>query len=302
MGTIIGIKDGSFSGSETRDSAFKKRKRKYSVVFEIVADDLSETWTHVLTTPELPRLLEDWKGDGCRCKSRTPKEAHTVHFNGRLTILWEVECQFDSEVMYLDRKDDDPLTWPTELSISSQEVTEDLLKDAETDEPVVNPNGERIQIEIPNSYPIVEFSRYEPYPDTPAGIAAFISKMNRFKNRINADEFMGFEPGTCFLYAPQTTREQINGGYFFKVTYRILIKADEGEEPFKAKPLCEGYMAKNLDAGGTVQSTSEIYGQNIKVNLDAFGMPLGEDADPVFLSFNQYKSVNFSELQLLPEE
>lgn len=187
-------------------------------------------------------------------------------------------------------------------AISSQEVTEDLLKDAETDEPVVNPNGERIQIEIPNSYPVIEFSRYEPSPDTPAGIAAFISKMNRFKNRINSDEFMGFEPGTCFLYAPQTTREQINGGYFFKVTYRILIKADEGEEPFKAKPLCEGYMAKNPDAGGTVQSTSEIYGQNIKVNLDAFGMPLGEDADPVFLSFNQYKSVNFSELQLLPEE
>ena len=119
--------------------------------------------------------------------------------------------------------------------------------------------GSPIRSRTLRSYPVVEFSRYEPYPDTPAGIAAFISKMNRFKNRINADEFMGFEPGTCFLYAPQTTREQINGGYFFKVTYRILIKADEGEEPFKAKPLCEGYMAKNPDAGGSIQSTSGRY-------------------------------------------
>ena len=50
-------------------------------------------------------------------KSRTPKEAHTIHFHGRLTILWEVEYQFDSEVIFRDnRKDDDPLTWPTELS------------------------------------------------------------------------------------------------------------------------------------------------------------------------------------------
>lgn len=68
--------------------------RKYSVVFEIVADDVDETWTHILAqTPKLPRLLEDWKNDGCRCKSRTPKEARTIQLDGKLTILWEVECQ-----------------------------------------------------------------------------------------------------------------------------------------------------------------------------------------------------------------
>lgn len=272
---------------------------KYSVVFEIVADDVDETWTHILAqTPKLPRLLEDWKNDGCRCKSRTRKEARTIQLDGKLTILWEVECQFDSDVIFQDAKENDPLTWPTTLSISSQEVTEDLLKDAETDEPVVNPNGERIHIEVPNSYPVIEFSRYEAYPDTPAGIAAFIAKMNRFKNRLNADEFMGFAPGTCFLYAPQTTREQINGSLYFRTTYRILIKADEGEKPFTAKPLCEGYMVIDNE-DGQLKNTSEIYGQNIKVNLDANGHILNPNDTPQFLCFNQYKSVNFSELQLL---
>ena len=62
MGTIIGIKDGSFSGSEERESAFKKKKRKYSVIFEVVADSLEESWTSILNTPKLPKLLQDWKG------------------------------------------------------------------------------------------------------------------------------------------------------------------------------------------------------------------------------------------------
>ncbi|MDO4583526.1 MAG: hypothetical protein Q4D62_05420 [Planctomycetia bacterium] len=106
-------------------------------MFEIVVDDVDETWTHIFAqTPKLPRLLKDWKNDGCRCKSRAPKEARTIQLDGKLPILWKVECQFDSEVMFRYTKEEDPLTWPTTLSISSREVTEDLLKDAETGEPV----------------------------------------------------------------------------------------------------------------------------------------------------------------------
>jgi len=91
------------------------------------------------------------------------------------------------------------------------------------------------------------------------------------------------------LYA---TREAINGGYFFKITYRITIRG--GEEPYKARPLCEGYTFRGL-IGGNIRSTAERYGQNIKVNLDLNGL---ESDDPVYLAFNQYESVNFGNLGL----
>ena len=291
MGTIIGIKDGSFSGSEERESAFKKCKRKYSVVFEVVADSVDETWTSILNTRKLPKLLEDWKGDGCRCKSRTPREAHTIHFNGRLTILWEVECHFDSEVVFKDFSQS-PLEWPIELSITTEDVTETLEKDVVTGAPIQNPNGERIQIEVPRSFPVIEFSRYEAYPDNPVGVAAIAAKIALYANKINADTFLGFPPGSCFMHAPHATREAINGGYYFKMTYRITIRG--GQEPYKARPLCEGYTFRGL-VGGNIRSTAERYGQNIKVNLDLNGL---ESDDPVYLAFNQYEPVPFAPLAL----
>ena len=301
MGTLLGIQEGSFAGEESQESWLKDRKGKYSVVFEVLADSPEEPWGHVLyETPGLPGMLQDYFHDGCRCKKRAPKETHTVTYNGTPTVLWEIACDFDSEVEYKEQTEEErePTEWPTTLSISTQEVTEDLLQDPVTKQPVVNPNGERIHIELTNSYPVIEFSRYEAYPDTPAGVAAIVSKINRYKNRVNKTPFLGFPAGTCFLYAPVATREKINGAYFFKMTYRILIKAEEGDEPFVAKPLCEGYLVRDANNGGKVVSTADLYGQNIRVNLDKQGHVLQDGAPPVYLSFHQYQQADFNDLRL----
>lgn len=299
MGTIVGVVDGSLSATESLKSNYRSTKKEYKVIFDIIADNVDETWEHILNrTPGLPQIKQSWKNDGCRCKKRNPKNAKTIVYNGKLTLKWSVECSFDSDV--IAEEEEDPTKWPTTLSISSQEVTESLERDVETNKPIMNPNKERILIEIPNSYPVIEFSRYEPYPDTPDGMRAIIATFNRFKNRINSAPFLGFPAGTCFMYAPQTTREQINGSAYFKVNYRILVKADEGENPFMARTLCEGYMIQNPDKGGMLESTAEAYGQNIKVNLSLEGLPLESDKEPIFLEFNQYKSVDFNELGLLP--
>ena len=294
MGTIIGIKDGSFSGSEEQASAFQKKKRRYSVSFDVIADSIDETWTSILNTPRLPKLLEDWKGDGCRCKRRTPKEAHTMHYHGKLTILWEIDCEFDSEVVFKDFSKD-PTEWPIELSLSSEDVTEILEKDVVTGAPIQNPNGEKIQIEVPKSYPVIEFSRYENYPDNPLGVAALAAKIAYYANTVNADTFLGCAPGNCFMHAPRATRESINGGYYFKVTYRITLRP--GLQPYKARPLCEGYTFRGF-VGANVRSTAEKYGQNIKINLNLDGMEIAESEEPVYLEFNQYAPVNFADLAL----
>lgn len=161
-----------------------------------------------------------------------------------------------------------------------------------TGAPIQNPNGERIQIEVPRSFPVIEFSRYEAYPDNPAGVAAIAAKIALYANKINSDVFLGFAPGSCFMHAPHATREAINGGYYFKMTYRITIRG--GLEPYKARPLCEGYTFRGL-VGGNIRSTAERYGQNIKVNLDLNGL---ESDDPVYLAFNQYEPVPFAPLAL----
>lgn len=146
-----------------------------------------------------------------------------------------------------------PLESPIELSITTEDVTESLEKDVVTGAPIQNPNGERIQIEVPRSFPVIEFSRYENYPDNPAGVAAIAAKIALYANKINADTFLGFPPGSCFMHAPHATREAINGGYYFKMTYRITIHG--GLEPYKARPLCEGYTFRGL-VGGNIRSTA----------------------------------------------
>lgn len=94
------------------------------------------------------------------------------------------------------------------------------------------------------------------------------------------------------MHAPHATREAINGGYYFKMKYRITIRG--GLEPYKARPLCEGYTFRGL-VGGNIRSTAERYGQNIKVNLDLNGL---ESDQPVYLAFNQYEPVAFAPLAL----
>lgn len=317
MGTLLGQKDGTFSGNEQRSSIFRKRKRKYSLTFDVLADSVDEKWTEVLNTPGLPRPLEDFQGDGCRCKNRSPKEAKTVMQDGVLTILWTVQCDFDSEVVFKDIGKEqeqmaDPLEWPTTIAIHEHEETRDLLNAWNAPKtPVCNPNGERIHVEVTQSYPLIEFSRYEAYPDSPSGVAAFLKKMANFANTLNNTEFMGFPKYSCLMMAPTATREEINGGRYFKVTYRILIKnyTDEEKEasgqedfsPFDVRPLCEGYLVRDRETD-EIRSTSELYGQNIKVNLDANGCELGEGEDPHFLYFHTREGANFNELNLIPED
>lgn len=317
MGTLLGQKDGTFSGNEQRSSIFRKRKRKYSLTFDVLADSVDEKWTEVLNTPGLPRPLEDFQGDGCRCKNRSPKEAKTVMQDGVLTILWTVQCDFDSEVVFRDVGKDqeiltDPLEWPTTLSIHEHEEKRDLLtawNDAGT--PIENPNGERIHVEVTESYPLIEFSRYEAYPDTPEGVVSFLGKMASYANTLNSEEFLGFPKYSCLMYAPTATREEINGGRYFRVTYRILVKnytqeekeasGQENYSPFDVRPLCEGYLVRDRDTG-EIRSTSEIYGQNIKVNLDADGYELADGNEPHFLYFETHDASDFNGLNLVPDD
>ena len=74
-----------------------------------------------------------------------------------------------------------------------------------TGAPIQNPNGERIQIEVPRSFPVIEFSRYENYPDNPAGVAAIAAKIALYANKINADTFLGFPPAPASC-TPHTRR------------------------------------------------------------------------------------------------
>ena len=315
MGTLLGIQDGSFSGSEGQESWLKERKGNYTVVFEVLADSVEESWGHILyETPGLPDLLQDFFHDGCRCKKRTPKEIGTVNYGGKPSILWEIECQFDSQWDTREQEQQeeqyDPVEWPSELQITSQEITTDLITDPVTGDPIANPNGERIQVETTQSFPVVEFSRYEPYPNTTAGIQAILTKIFKYQNRVNSAPFLGQPEGCVFMYAPTTRREKINGGEFFKVTYRFLIKqltkpnADKphDNEPFMIRPLCEGYTIREADGQDLrTISTAEKFGQNIRVNLNADGGLLADDAEPVFLLFNTYKKADFNELGLTME-
>ena len=304
MGTITNIVEGSFSGSETVQSN-GKTKKEYKISYDVIADSLEEDWEHILNaTPGLPPLKSAWKNGDCKCKKREPRNAVTIRYGGKLTLKWEIVCTFDdSPVPGENEEEKDPTKWPTTLTIAAQDVEEILKKDRQTGETIANPHKEPILLTVPNSYPVIEFSRYEYYPDTVSGMQALIQKFNRFKNTVNALSFMGFPPGTCFMYAPTATRENINDGIYFKVNYRILIRHSEvEEEPLKAHVLCEGYLyTKTSDESDPkrVYDTAKDDGVNKKVRLDENGNILANTAQDVFLTFNQYLESDFNELGLV---
>ena len=302
MATCIGTQEGSFSVDEKarRDGMWRWRTRSFSIEYIVISDNLDESWLVVETMADLPHIGD--QKDGCRCKSYKLKETNTVWINGTPRFKWVIEYQYDSECGAQDSRNHqtgqdetnpDPIQWPVEIGWTSQKIKWPWTKDC-SDPPreITNSAGQLQVIEDDVIVPCLTLSRYEPYVWGPNWILEYAQK-------VNEDEFMGFAAGNCLIDDIQAEREEINGGYYFKVTYKILFNpfpSSTGICIWDWKIADRGTEAKDPDNGNQIRPVNEILSTAQEVDLDGHGGILAKGQPKVFLTYYRYYSVKFADL------
>lgn len=301
MATCVGTQEGSFSVDEKarRDGMWNWRTRSFSIEYIVISDNLDESWLVVETMADLPHIGD--QKDGCRCKGYKLKETNTVWVDGSPRFKWVIEYDYDSECGAKDSRNNqtgqdetnpDPITWPVEIGWTSQKIKYAFTKDC-GDPPAViaNSAGQMQVMEDDIIVPCLTLSRYEPYVWGPTWITTFAQKTN-------ADAFMGYEAGRCLIDDISADREEINGGYYFKVTYKILFHPLK-DNPWDWHIADRGTMMRDKKALGInkpIRPVVEVKGTAEEVDLDGEGNELEPGQPKVFLTFFRYESVDFADL------
>lgn len=299
MATCVGTQEGSFSVDEKarRDGMWNWRTRSFSIEYIVISDNLNESWLVVETMADLPHIGDE--KDGCRCKSYKLKETNTVWINGTPRFKWVIEYQYDSECGAKDSRNHqtgqdetnpDPITWPVEIGWTSQKMKWTFTKDC-SDPPkeITNSAGQLFPQEDDIIVPCLTLSRYEPYVWGPTWITTYAQK-------VNSDEFMGYAAGMCLIDDIQAEREEINGGYYFKVTYKILFS------PFSSFSIWDwiiadrGTIMKDPKHPTQIKPVVEIKGTAEEVDLDGEGGELEEGEPKVTITYKRYFPVKFADL------
>lgn len=297
MPKILGVDNGSISASHSleKKDKFWVKKKTYKLVYLVLADSLADDEEDILATAGIPPLFYPY--NGTVCKKRTPTETtRVVHpVSGVSSALWEVACDFDSDIDPDQNQDPDQKT-PT-VRWYGETDEEVLEKDAITGDPIETEAGEPIIITTPVVHPVLEISRYEPYPFDP-------DTMLDYAHHTNSTVFWGAPQGSALMLPMEVDEEIIEKVKWCKVVYKIKfrIKKDGGgmmQDTWKARPLHHGFKYRKV-AGEPPQVFTDGQGNPATVNLTAGGVLLPQGNPPEYLSFNRFTKTDFNALSLGP--
>jgi hypothetical protein len=128
-----------------------------------------------------------------------------------------------------------------------------------------------------------------------------VNKAAKYIGAVNSDEFYGIPPGfaKCIKYNGDPARA--GSFFYYEMTYEILIRlsAVAGVNPgHKVRILDEGFGYKNADGEWEDFKDAEGAVRSEPTKLDGSGGELPDGADEVFLEFEVYEPLQFSELNL----
>ena len=229
------------------------------------------------------------------CKSVQIKEVDDVTHpeTHQLTTLNRITCSFDNDLRL------DPLELDPTVKVKSESVERVLEKDVQTGDPIQTACGEKLLQATEETITVLEISRYHNFPYN-------LNIIEEFKKTINQKEFWG-RPARCALmdsiecdFVDVEIAEDMKKKYAH-VTYRIKFRWDgdnpDNPNPWALKALHYGNL-RFVKAGAPPEKNLDVNGKPCPCNLDARGFKLADNADPVFLTFNQYPEKDWDELEI----
>lgn len=324
MPKILGISHNTYDSNTTtvQENGSIRIKKRFSLTYDILSDNTTQTEVDIEATPGLPPLLSPIAGclvRGYRSKEETEVIKHPA--TGVPCSLWKTEVFLDNDLDPLN-VNNDPDTPPEsrrpKVAWGYETEEEVMVKDPITGDPIQTFAGEPIILTQPVTIATLTIKRFEPYPFNPV-------KIYEFGNHTNANPFWGAPSGSAYMM-PMTTQEaemswgtgdNIQTALFDEVTYTIKfrMKRVEGggdfvQNTWMYEPLHQGYyyIPDDVDPGPLTYAErrlrSKLYldpesGSPKMVNLQLNGRIL-KTGDPVYLFFNRVPQADFDILGLGP--
>lgn len=313
MPKVLDIKIGTYSSTTSlrrKDKLFSKVK-EFAIVYIVLGDTIDQTETEILATVGVPPPFYPLRGAYCLSATATEEERILHPVTGELAGLWEVKCDFSSEVDV--DADKPPEAKPPRVRWTSETEDEPLEHDAITGEPIVTAAGEPIIATTPVVYPVLEISRYERYPFDP-------DTMLDYANHTNKTAFWGAPAGSALMLPMDVDDDIIEGVKYNMVKYRVKFKikrtanpkssnAELTNKPWMFRPMHRGYLYYPGYAAGIAgimgselkpEINLDSHRNPVQCNLDADGHKLEEGEDPYYLEFNRFGEAEFNALSLGP--
>lgn len=298
MGIIDVKEDFSHLGADIDESS-AKTKRVFTVQFD---EDDTPASRPILAykAADIPKIR----------KSRHPADAwlyvksKNVRVKGDSLTLFEVTVNYGTTRRTATTEGETPAPADYEVAISPLEASprirwttvnsnEQIDRDA-NGEPLTNSAKESFDPPISREVDdlVLSFVRNEESFDQVVAAS--------FKNAVNADEFLGFEPGTVKCTRFDGEEAQAADQKYFVVSYEFQIRYDG----WKRRILDQGFRE---DTGSTDDDGNTIYeiikdtdGNPVRepVLLDGEGKILAEGEDAVFLEKQIYPELDFSNLNI----
>lgn len=269
----------------------------FSISYFVVGDTTATTHDTIVNVSGVPQLFSSL--NGAYCTERNPKEIDIVinPLTSIRTGLWEVECKFTTD---FDPEQSQPPESQTPILRWYGEQEEEVMEKDADNEPVATANNEPILLTKQTVLPVLEITRFEFAPFDPQTILLYA-------NHINSAVFYGAPIGTALMMPPEAEEEVRNNTKYVRVTYRIKFKLKEDPDnpetflsnTWDIEVLHQGTLVSKTGITPPVVAT-DPFGNPRIVNLDNTGRELPASSDPEFLTFKQFATRDFNNLNLGP--
>lgn len=299
---FLGGIDGKFSGTDERsknEQGFWTTRRKFTRVYHVLGDSLSNTETQILACVGVPALGD--KIGTAFCINRSATETNTVIGAG---ALWEVTCEFDSDVAEDsfpssgsssgDPEDpEDPTLLPPKRTWSGETGSRTIDNDTQGD-PIETKAGEKIAMEGPDLTVVYELERYSNYPFNPNVIMLY-------QNTTNQDPFYGAPSGSSLIASISADEVDVNGVKYILEKWQVRTKIRRKnstlqQNTWNAKPLNQGTQYRPAANQPPKKKTDEE-GNLMTCNLNEDGTER-LNPPPIFLDFQIYEKKSWADLGL----
>jgi len=300
MGIVLGVKESSKGGAiqVEKKQGLQSLRKTFQQTYYVLADSPAESLDSIAASPGVPPLY--FLSGGTYCISKKPKETHTIRhpISGIISLLYEVACDFDSNI---DPGQNQPPEAKTPVTRWSGETEEEVLeKDPITLAPIETKAEEPLIITTPIVLPILEIKRYEFYPFDPQVMLDYV-------HHTNSQTFWGAPEGSALMMPMEVEEESLEGVRYVQVTYKIKfkIKKEGGamlDDTWKARILHHGSKyVYDVGPPKDIRACEDEKGNPTTLNLkNSTGelVPVGSPAE--YLEFNRFTKVNFNNLSLGP--